>query len=147
VGLSVELPEFTPEQLQFLVQQYGLNWTVEQTKQLMNLVGGNPYLVQLALFSIGQEEVTFEDLMQTSIASPSIYNDHLRRQLLHLQQYPELVAAFTQVVASLTPIPLEVNQAFRLQSLGLVKIHNRQVMPSCQLYRQFFSTMLPTLNS
>jgi hypothetical protein len=68
VGFSVELPEFTAEQVQDLATRYELNWTDKQVEQLMALIGGNPYLVQLALHHISGEEMTVEQLLETAIA-------------------------------------------------------------------------------
>lgn len=145
VGFSIELPEFSREQVQNLAQRYGLDWSNEQANQLIALVGGNPYRVQLALYQIGHRKVTLEQLVQTAIAPDGIYSDHLRQQLWKLQQYPELLAALTKVMTSPTPVELEPVQAFKLQSIGLVQIHNQQILPNCQLYSQYFGIILPLL--
>lgn len=44
VGVPIELPEFTPQEVQTLAQKYGLDWEVAQVNQLMALVGGHPFL-------------------------------------------------------------------------------------------------------
>ncbi len=144
VGLSVELPEFTREQVQDLANRHELDWTKEQIEQLMALVGGNPYLVQVALHHISGENITLDQLLETAVDESGIYSDYLRQQLWNLKQYPELVSALTRVVMSQTPVELEPVQAFKLQSMGLVQGQNR-VMPSCNLYRQYFSDRLRRL--
>jgi class 3 adenylate cyclase len=111
----------------------------------MNLIGGNPYLVQIALHHISFQHTTLEQLLETITAEEGIYKDYLRRQLWNLQQYPELVTALTQVVMSPTPVTLDPILAFKLQSMGLVQVQNRQVVPSCELYRQYFSERLGQL--
>jgi class 3 adenylate cyclase len=145
VGLSIELPEFTPLQVNDLAQRHQLNWGTEEVERLMNLIGGNPYLVQMALHHISVQDITLEQLLETATGENSIYTDYLRRQLWNLQQYPELVTALTQVVMSPTPVRLDPIQAFKLQSMGLVQVQNRQVVPSCELYRQYFSDRLNQL--
>ncbi|HEY9711119.1 MAG TPA: AAA-like domain-containing protein, partial [Oculatellaceae cyanobacterium] len=67
VGLSVELPEFTREQVQDLANRHELDWTVEQVERLMALVGGNPYLVQVALHHISGENITLDQLLETAV--------------------------------------------------------------------------------
>ena len=67
VGLSVELPEFSREQVQLLAQRYGLDWSDGQADRLIHLVGSNPYLVQLALESIRQRTTSLEQLVQMEI--------------------------------------------------------------------------------
>jgi class 3 adenylate cyclase len=145
VGLLIELPEFTPPQVQDLATRYQLNWGTEEVKRLMGLIGGNPYLVQVALHHISCQDITLEQLLETAIAEDSIYRDYLRRQLWNLQQYPELVTALMGVVMSPTPAKLDPIQAFKLQSMGLVQVQNRQVLPSCELHRQYFSDRLGQL--
>jgi class 3 adenylate cyclase len=145
VGLSIELPEFTPPQVNDLAQRHQLDWGTEEVERLMNLIGGNPYLVQMALHHISVQDITLEQLLETATGENSIYTDYLRRQLWNLQQYPELVTALTQVVMSPTPVKLDSIQAFKLQSIGLVQVQNRQVVPSCELYRQYFSDRLNQL--
>ena len=145
VGLSIELLEFTPPQVNNLAQRYQLDWGTEEVERLMNLIGGNPYLVQMALHQISVQDITLEKLLETATGENSIYTDYLRRQLWNLQQYPELVTALTQVVMSPTPVRLDPIQAFKLQSMGLVQVQNRQVVPSCELYRQYFSDRLNQL--
>jgi class 3 adenylate cyclase len=138
VGFSVELPEFNAQQVLSLAMHYQLNWQEEEVKKLMGLIGGNPYLVQLGLEAISYEDITLEQLLETAFTETSIYSDYLRRQLWNLKQYPELINAFTKVVMSLHPVELEPVQAFKLQSMGLVRWQNQRLLPSCDLYRQYF---------
>lgn len=139
VGLSIELPEFTSEQVQDLAQRHGLDWHAPQVKQLMSLVGGYPYLVRKGLYHIYHQDVTLEQLLPKSATKGRVYGEHLRRQLSNLQKYPELGVAFALVANSLTPLELDRVQALKLHSMGLVHLRGNQVMPSCDLYRQYFS--------
>ncbi len=78
VGLSVELQEFSPEQVQILVERHqGLNWTDAQVERLMDMVGGHPYLVRLALYQVQHQDITLEQLLQTAPTEAGIYSDHL----------------------------------------------------------------------
>jgi len=139
VGLSIGLPEFTQEQVQDLVQRYGFDWNVDQVKQLMSLVGGYPYLIRKALYHIWQQDFTLEELLVKYTRNVRIYSEYLSQQLSNLRQYPELYAAFTQVTNSLTPVELEWEQALQLQTMGLVHLRGDRVLPSCNLYRQYFN--------
>jgi hypothetical protein len=145
VGLSIELPEFTREQVLFLAQQYNLDWQTGQAERLTQVVSGNPYLVQLALNRIAQNEITLDELVATAIDPNGVFGDHLQRQLNYLQQYPDLLAALIQVMTSSTPVELEPVQAFKLQSIGLVRVKQNQVTPRCQLYKQYFQSIVPCL--
>ncbi|HEY9668334.1 MAG TPA: AAA-like domain-containing protein [Coleofasciculaceae cyanobacterium] len=147
VGLSIELPEFTPLQVQDLANRHQLDWDTQQVERLMALVEGNPYLVQLALHHISCQDITLDQLLETATDEDSIYSDYLRRQLWNLQQYPDLVTSLWQVVRSEVPLRLDPIQAFKLQSMGVVKFVNQQVVPSCNLYRQYFSDRLTRLRT
>jgi len=133
------LPEFTQEQVQDLAWRHGLNWDVDQVKQLMSLVGGHPYLIRKALYHIWQQDFTLEELLVKYTRKVRIYSEYLGQQLSNLRQYPELYAAFTQVTNSPTPAKLEWEQALQLQTMGLVHLKGDRVLPSCNLYRQYFN--------
>ena len=144
VGLSIELQEFNQEQVQVLVELHqGLNWIDTQVEKLMDMVGGHPYLVRLALYHLQHQDITLEQLLQTAPTEAGIYKDHLRGHLCNLNDHPNLVAAFSQVVKSLVPIELDSESAFKLHSMGLVVYCNdNKVMPRCNLYRQYFQNRL-----
>ncbi|MBE9128830.1 MULTISPECIES: AAA-like domain-containing protein [unclassified Coleofasciculus] len=142
IGLLIKLPEFTREQVHELAQRRGLNWNASQVEQLMSLVGGHPYLIHKALYHIGHQDVTLEHLLPQYVKKGRIYGEYLRQQLANLQQHPQLYEAFAQVASSPTPIELERVQALKLHSMGLVHLQGSQVMPSCNLYRHYFSASI-----
>jgi len=142
VGLPIELPDFSAEQVQDLTQRHGLNWNAAQVQQLMKLVGGHPYLVRLALYHIAQQTITLKQLLETAPTEAGLYDDHLRRHLWNLQQHPELAMAFAKVVTTDAPVELESVPAFKLHSMGLVQMQGNQVMPRFDLYRQYFRDRL-----
>ena len=139
VGLSINLPELTLAQVKSLVQIYGLGMSTKEVEELVFLVGGNPYLVQLSLYHIWHNHVTLKELLQVSPSCPGIYGDHLQRQLWSLQQHPELATAFTHVVKSAHPVELDLVEAFKLQSMGLIHLQGNQAVPNCLLYQKYFS--------
>ena len=138
VGLPIGLRAFTSSQVQDLALRYGLDWSLREAEQLIAQVGGHPYLVQLALYHIWHHDVTLEQLLQTSLASAEIYRDHLQQKLWHLQQHPELAAAFGRVVAAPSPVEIDLVQAFKLQSMGLINLHGNRAILSCKLYAEYF---------
>ena len=138
VGLSLELPEFTPQQVFNLAQLHGLDWQIQEVDPLMEMVAGHPYLVRLALYHIARQDIKLEELLQTAPTESGLYCDHLRRHLWNLQQHPELAAAMAQAVTATTPVRLESAAAFKLHSMGLVNLQGNEVTPRCDLYRQYF---------
>ena len=142
VGLAIELPEFTPAQVTDLAHRYGLDWQTPEITPLMNLVGGHPYLVRLALYHIAQGDITLEQLLATAATETGLYSDHLRRHLWHLEKNPELLTAMQTVVTSQQPTRLSSEIAFKLDSMGLVRFHGNQVVPRYDLYRCYFQELL-----
>lgn len=136
VGLAVELQPFTPEQLLDLAQRYGVN-LVDQS-QLMELVAGHPFLVQQALYYLAQTG-DFSQFRQTAATDEGIYHRHLHHHLRSLQEHPRLGSAYEQVVQASEPVELDQLVAFKLHSMGLVKMQGNLAVPSCQLYQQYFS--------
>ncbi|MEB3291696.1 MAG: AAA-like domain-containing protein [Synechococcales bacterium] len=141
-GMLTELPSLTPSQVIELVNRYGLLEGELDVMRLMELVGGIPYLTHLGLYALRMRDQSVEELIDHAIAPDGIYSHHLRSQLLELQAYPELLGVLRKVVLSSEPVGLEPVQAFQLQSKGLVKVHQHQIVPSCDLYRRFFSHVL-----
>src|ERR687886_1156908 len=138
VGLTVELPEFNPEQVLDLAQRHGLAWGSAEIEQIMGMVSGHPYLVRLALYYISQQDLTLSQLLEQAPTDAGIYGDHLRQHLWNLQQHPELMAAVKQAVMTSHPVRLEAMQAYKLHGMGLVNRQGNDVTPRCDLYRLYF---------
>ncbi|MGF1480717.1 MAG: AAA-like domain-containing protein [Cyanophyceae cyanobacterium] len=139
VGLAVELQPFTSEQLQDLAQRYGVE--AVPLMELMALVAGHPYLLQQALYYLSQT-TDFTRLIQTAATDEGIYHCHLHRHLRSLQEHPVLGEAYQQVVAAADPVELNQLVAFKLHSMGLVRMQGNLAVPSCQLYQQYFRDRL-----
>ncbi|WP_343277546.1 AAA-like domain-containing protein [Kamptonema sp. UHCC 0994] len=138
VGLPVELPDFNAQQIEDLAQRHDLNWSEQEVLELMAIVGGNPYLIRVALYHIARHDLTLEQLKLTAFGEAGVYSEHLRRQLWNLEQYPELTAGMREVVMASSSVQLKTMQAFKLESLGLVKLQGNECSPRCELYRQYF---------
>lgn len=139
VGVPIELPELTPEQVQNLAQHYGLSWDLAQVKQLMDMVGGHPYLVEQAFSHLKiNTTVTLEQLLQSAATEAGIYGNHLRRYWCIIQQHSELAEALKKVVTATGNVRLEPTQAYKLHSMGLVHLAGNEVTIGCNLYRQYF---------
>lgn len=138
VGIGIELPEFTSEQIRDLSRRQGLHLDTSQVLQLMDLVGGHPYLVQRAIYHLTSQQISFTTLLQEADTESGIYNDHLRGHLYNLKQYQELAVAMKKIVNTANTVHLEPKQVFKLQSLGLVKLHGNNIESRCNLYSRYF---------
>lgn len=144
VGLPVRLPELTLEQVLSLARGYGLRWSASpEAERLTAMVGGHPYLVQLALYHLQCGEMTLDELLHAAPTQAGIYGNYLRRHWQTLQGHPELMAALkTTIEAETAGVQLEPTLAYKLESMGLVQLQGNQVRVSCELYRRYFRDRL-----
>ncbi|MEH2135384.1 MAG: AAA-like domain-containing protein [Nostoc sp.] len=147
VGITITLPPLTLNQVQNLALRYGLNCAADsqgakRLAPLQTMLGGHPYLVSLALYHLCQEEMTLEVLLETASTPMGIYSQHLRELLSLLQKEPELMSAMQQVIATDEKVELDAIAAYKLESMGLVKLNGNQAYAMCELYRLYFSQQL-----
>jgi len=142
VGLPIELPEFNSQQVQELAARHGINWSATEVTKLMALVGGHPYLVRLAMYRIARQDVTLNHLLNSATTEAGIYSDHLRRHLWNLEKYPELIEAMREVSSVSKPVRLRLEFAFKLNSMGLVKLEGNYCSARCNLYEEYFRDRL-----
>lgn len=142
VGLSLNLPRFTATQVEKLARQYEVQLSSTELVELMSLLGGFPYLVNLALYHRVMDDIPLTELLSTATSETGIFSQHLHEQLNYLQNYPELKAGFQQVLRAQAPVELEQVLAFKLNSLGLIDLKETTARVSCQLYQEYFSYSL-----
>ena len=70
VGLPIKLP-FSLEQMQELAVRHGLDWAkgekgLQKLAPLLAMISGHPYLARLALYNLGHQAVTLEQLLKES---------------------------------------------------------------------------------
>jgi hypothetical protein len=140
VGLPVQLPGFDRTQALYLAELHG--WANPEIDPVLELVGGHPYLTQVALYHLGQQQLDLAELLETASTYNGIYGNHLRHYLANLQAHPDLVAALRAVVTSNEPVSLAWSQLYRLDGMGLIKLVGNLVEPSCTLYRRYFRVHL-----
>ncbi|MEM8674446.1 MAG: AAA-like domain-containing protein [Cyanobacteria bacterium P01_G01_bin.67] len=142
VGLPIELPEFDLLQIIDLAQRQGLDWNSEQVKQIMDLLGGHPFLIRIALYHLANQDFSLSQLLSVAATETSPFNNHLRRLLWNLQQQSNLLVSWQIVIESNASVYLDSIKMFKLHSMGLVHIQGNEVIPRCELYRQYFRNRL-----
>ncbi|MBD2482004.1 AAA-like domain-containing protein [Planktothrix sp. FACHB-1365] len=166
IGLPLSLPYLTHEQIKELAECYQLDWAGDsEIQQLMAMVGGHPYLVQLAMYhlvsvssaafcniytsvsQLGLEcpltpQAQLQELLQQAPTNAGIYKNHLRRLLFSLNQYPQLKVAFQQVIKTGGSGKIDSTLAYKLDSMGLITFNGDHLEPSCELYRRYFQEEL-----
>ncbi len=142
VGQVAYLPELTTLQVQYLIDLYGLNWQDRQVAGLMNLVGGHPHLIRLALHEVAQENIILQTLLATADREDSLYGNHLQLHFLYLTQQPDLKRLMAKIVRSDQPVFISSVLLGQLKDCGLIKYHGDEVAPANQLYRSYFRKRL-----
>jgi hypothetical protein len=100
VGETVTLDEFTPQQVEDLVRQYGLDWNSDLIEQLMKLVGGHPYLINHALKAVVDRTIMLEKILATATTEEGIYRNYLGQLRENIKQQPTLKEALEKVVTT-----------------------------------------------
>ncbi len=144
IGTTIELPEFTLEQVQQFAEIYQLNLDNSQVKELTNMVGGHPYLLELTFRSLKTcNGLTLEKVLETAPTKDGIYHrPHLQEYLAILKQHPDLAKVFLRIIKSDYLGSWESHAIKTLINLGLVKYQNSQILVSCELYRLYFESYL-----
>ena len=146
IGLPITLPEFNFAQVKELASRHKFHQSHQNLDQnlaaLMEMVGGFPYLIRQAFYALSTQDISIEELLANAPTPSGIYRHHLQGYLSTLSEYPELMNAFNRIVTADSPVKIPALISYKLSSMGLVKLSNNQVIPSCQLYRLYFRDYL-----
>ncbi|BAZ40572.1 hypothetical protein NIES4101_65330 [Calothrix sp. NIES-4101] len=141
-GTEISLPDFTSEQVLLFAQKSGLDWGQNEVNQLMEMLGGHPYLVGEAIKHIVQENVTLAEFLQTAMTGWGIYRYHLQKHCQNLLATSQLIGAFKRVVMADTAVEFDslLNQdtSVQLNDLGLVTLSPISARPRYKLYHLYF---------
>ncbi|MFH7242630.1 MAG: AAA-like domain-containing protein [Spirulina sp.] len=144
VGLPLDLPLFTPEQVDTLGQRYGLADIALSPGDIASLtarVGGHPYLIQLAFYWLQTGRWTVQRLVDQAATDDGIYREYLHRLWLIFQQSPALQEAWQQVINAKEPVALAAPIARRLEAMGLVQFEGGRAKVRCSLCRDYFAAL------
>ncbi|GEM_PF-1902363 len=137
VGRTVELTDFSFEQVQELNRRHDSPFNLTEAKQLYDLLHGHPYLTRLALYVVAQGQFTPLELFQQATQNyQGPFSDHLRRYFFLLQDRADLIDGLKQIIQQQADPTEQIG--YRLQSAGLVRAEGKHFLPRCQLYADYF---------
>ncbi|HEY0323038.1 MAG TPA: AAA-like domain-containing protein [Pyrinomonadaceae bacterium] len=137
VGQVIELADFTAENVADLNLRHGSPLDANGLAQLMNLLGGHPYLVRRTLYLLASRRISSGELFARATDDRGPFGDHLRYHLFRIHDKQELIHGLQEVIRHQTCHDERV--FFRLHGAGLVRrVDGRTVMPRCQLYADYF---------
>jgi hypothetical protein len=138
VGRQLNLEDFDVGQLSDLNERYGRPLTSENDiMSIMSLLGGHPYLIRQALFSLVDNQLSVSQLERTAIDDTGPFSDHLRRYSWSLRNSERLKTVIRRILLHNT---CEDETDFqKLKAAGLVKGRTRRDLQlRCQLYDRYF---------
>jgi hypothetical protein len=141
VGSPVELKEWRPDYVRSLVALHGVLLGEAELAQLLDLVGGHPYLVGKALQELAHG-LSFSKFLEEAATEEGVYGDHLREILKAAEDHPDLEQALRLVVRRPEPVSLPSEAAFKLQSLGVVVPMGNFSRSRCRLYTLYLAERL-----
>ena len=149
IGLSVQLPSLTFDQVMTLVERYNLPFEKGVDKgrlqDLYDLVNGHPYLIQLALYWLSEREGTLGAVLEDAHTHAGIYRNHLQRHWEIMKRQPELKDAFAATLEQPEHgAVVDTLMAYQLERMGLVRLVGNAAVVSTELYYKYFKTLLLT---
>ncbi len=136
VGLTIHLEDFDAIQVADLVRRHGNPLLESQVTVLMDLLGGHPYLIRQALYTMVMNDWNFNKFKQHALDSQGPFEQHLRFYRDALSHNDELNKAFRQIIKSRKCPDEKIME--RLISVGLIKAIGNSCEPRCQLYADYF---------
>ncbi len=119
ISPPIRLEDLDSPQLLEMARRYGILLRTAELAELVELVGGHPYLVRKVLYEAVAGDKPVTDLLQDATAPQGLFGDHLRSRMLKVSGDQELAGAVRQVIhGDLSPIDAEI--AHRLLSAGLI---------------------------
>jgi len=142
VGVTIELVEFSDQQVKRFADSYGLTLSVDSVTKLMGIVGGHPYLLSQAFDYLNNHQAadnTLNTILDLAATEAGIYSSHLRELLANIQEHPELLEPVKLLVITPKPVRLDPTITWKLESIGVVQRHGNDCSLRFNLYRQYFS--------
>lgn len=136
VGLTIRLKDFNLDQIADLNQRHGNPLPSNDVATLMSLVGGHPYLVRQAYYTLVSEGLSLADLLRVANSPDGPFGKHLLFYLHSLKKNPTLLAALQQLLRD-QKLPDEALLE-RLAAVGLLHQEDGKWRARCGLYGEFF---------
>jgi transcriptional regulator with XRE-family HTH domain len=136
VGLTIHLKDFSRDQVVNLNERHGGPLKQNEISTLMTLVGGHPYLVRQAYYTLVSEGLSLADLLRVAPSPDGPFGKHLLFYLHSLKKNPALFAALQQLLRD-QKLPDEALLE-RIAAVGLIQQEEGKWSPRCGLYGEFF---------
>jgi hypothetical protein len=143
VGFPLRLDDFNQAQVATLNDKHNRPLKGDaEIEGLMQLVGGQPYLIRQALYALATDaNLSLDQLRKNAASESGPFGDHLRRYNWLLQESKELKNALRQILRDNRCDDERLFQ--RLRAAGLIRGETRQdAKIRCVLYAEYFKNHL-----
>jgi hypothetical protein len=140
VGLRIQLNDFTKAQVAELNRRHGSPLSDRDLENLLELLGGHPYLTRQTLYTVIDQQLSWTDFARQAILDDGPFGSHLRSYLWQLSERPELVKGMQEVL--MRERCSDETVRYRLSAAGLVKEMDDRAVARCGLYKQYFGARL-----
>jgi len=147
VATSIRLMDFSPEETAALYRAYGSPYLeTAWIPKLSKLIGGHPFLMQRALYSVYSGSQTPDELLNEDTIADNygLFGDHLRSYLLRLKKRPGLFKVLQGVLEGKLPDNAQEDLEL-LKGAGLIvpTSGHHGFKLRCKLYEIYFRKFFP----
>lgn len=140
VGVNLYPEDLTPAHVRRLIERHeGLDVAI--CDAVIDLCGGQPYLIRRALYAVAKEDLTVAELATQARTERSPFRDHLNRFRIHLERKPKLALAMKLVIRDNRCDDEDDFQSLRAAGLIAGDTKN-DCRTRCGLYREYFERHL-----
>lgn len=140
VGDRIRLEDFTLEQVEDLNSCHGKPLTPAELQEMMDLLGGVPYLVRQGLYTLIDEALSWDNLVDIADQPYGPFGSHLRQYMQKIYGQQKLIEMLISILKTNTGS--DDLALHRLISAGLIKREGGKYKFRCQLYEQYFRNVL-----
>ena len=137
----IRLAELDGPQVQDLARRYGLAWTEGEIADLMDLVGGHPYLVSKVMYPAAAQGCSLDEVLADPLAESGLFTVHLAALMLQIRRDERLASAIREVLDGDAGGP-DVEVAQRLLRAGLLRGAPGEYAIRYKIYELYFRKWL-----
>ncbi|CAN2040429.1 hypothetical protein GMMP15_1730004 [Candidatus Magnetomoraceae bacterium gMMP-15] len=143
IGLREKLDMFSQQEIKESASYHGLTLKPEDLDNIMEYIGGNPYLVNILFENLARNPESRDQFfnIQNASADRGIFQSHLNNRFELLQKNPKLIKEMKKIIKRQSSKDLILID--QLKAIGLVRRdENQKTIPLCKLYVEFFNNRL-----
>lgn len=140
VAQPILLHDFTLPEVVELNRRHQPPLNQAQISQLVDLLGGHPFLTRLALYEVATHRYDFDTLLTNATSDTGPFAQNLRYYWQKILDMPEIKVALSQICRDQRY--RENKLYYRLKGAGLIKKVGSQVVMRNELYKYYFKERL-----